>query len=320
MIAGQRRNPALVGTLSALVAVFCFSSNDVLIKFLSGDYALHQVVLIRSLVGTLFLMLVFVPLDGGLRALRTRRLPMHMLRGGMVVMANMTFFLGIATLPLAEGVAIFFISPLLITLFSVIFLKETVGLWRWMAILVGLGGVLVVLRPGTAAFQWAAILPLIAAFGYAGLHMLTRHARDTESTVAMAFYVQVVFLAVSAAMGLVFGGGLLADQSDPSLAFLFRAWVWPTPFDFMIMVVLGLTSVTGGYFISLAYRTSEAALVAPVEYVAMPLAVIWGLIVFGEFPDTLALAGIALILGSGLVMIWREAVKRPIATDTPTRR
>lgn len=320
MIPALRQNPALLGSLSALVAVFCFSTNDVLIKFLSGDYALHQVVLTRTLVGLLFLMAVFVPLDGGLGALRTRRLPMHILRGGMVVMANMTFFLGIATLPLAEGVAIFFISPLLITLFSVIFLKETVGLWRWMAILVGLAGVLVVLRPGTAAFQWAAILPLFAAFGYAGLHMLTRHARDTESTVAMAFYVQVVFLGVSAAMGLVFGGGLLADQSDPSLAFLFRAWVWPTAFDFMIMVVLGLTSVTGGYFISLAYRTSEAALVAPVEYVAMPLAVIWGLIVFGEFPDALALAGIALILASGLVMIWREAVKRPMATDTPTRR
>lgn len=320
MLTALRANPTLLGFCSALVAVLCFSTNDVLIKFLSGDYALHQVVMIRSLVGLVFLLAVFLPIDGGFAALKTKRLPLHILRGLMVVTANLTFFLGIATLPLAEGVAIFFVSPLLITLFSVIFLKETVGFWRWIAIFVGLIGVLVVLRPGTAAFQWAAILPLIAAVGYAGLHMLTRYARGTESTVAMAFYIQLVFLSVSAGMGTVFGGGVLADQSDPSLAFLFRAWVWPTSFDLIIMVVLGMTSVTGGYFISLAYRTSEAALVAPMEYLAMPLAVIWGLVVFGEFPDALALAGIALILASGLVMIWREAVKRPIASESPTRR
>ena len=320
MIQTLRSNPALLGSVSALFAVLCFSANDVLIKFLSGGYALHQIVLIRAVVGTLFLLAVFVPLEGGLASLKTRRLSMHVLRGFCVVVANMTFFLGLAALPLAEGVAIFFVSPLLITVFSVIFLKETVGPWRWMAVFVGLLGVLVVLRPGTAAFQWAAVLPLIAATGYAALHMLTRHIRGTESTVAMAFYIQIVFFAVSGGMGAVFGGGLLADQSDPSLAFLFRAWTWPAPFDLFIIAILGVTSVTGGYFISLAYRVSEAALVAPFEYIAMPLAVIWGILVFDEWPDGVAFAGIALILGSGLVMIWREALRRPVATDTPTRR
>ena len=307
MIRTLRSNPALLGSFSACVAVLCFSVNDVVIKFLSGDYALHQIVLLRALIGIPVLLVVFLPLAGGWEALRTRRLPWHIARGACVVLANMAFFLGLAALPLAEGVAIFFISPLLITLLSMVFLRETVGPWRWMAIGVGLVGVLIVLRPGTEAFQWAALLPLVAALGYASLHILTRHIGGTESTLAMAFYIQLVFVAVSSAMGLAFGTGRLAGQADPSLAFLFRAWTMPGAFDLLIIAILGLTSVTGGFFISLAYRTSEAALVAPFEYLAMPLAVIWGLTVFGEVPDAIALAGIALILASGLVMIWRES-------------
>jgi len=219
--------PALRGALSALIAVFCFSVNDMAIKFLSDGYALHQIVLIRSMIGIVFLLCVVVPLTGGLGALRTRRLGMHFLRGGCVVFANLTFFLGLASLPLAEGVAIFFVSPLIITVFSVIFLRETVGPWRWAAIAVGLVGVVVVLRPGTDAFRLAALLPMVAAVGYAALHMLTRYIGRTESAAAMSFYIQLTFIMVSAGFGLAFGDGKFAGSSDPSIAFMFRAWSWP---------------------------------------------------------------------------------------------
>jgi len=319
MMTAIRSNPALLGSLSALIAVGCFSVNDVVIKFLSDGYALHQVVLIRAVIGMAFLLLVFRPLSGGWVALRTRKLGWHIARGACVVMANMTFFLGLAAMPLAEGVAIFFISPLLITVFSVVFLRETVGPLRWSAILVGLLGVLIVLRPGTAAFQWAALLPMLAAVGYAALHILTRHIGKTESALALAFYIQIVFIAVALSMGLVFGRGQFGTQTDPSLAFLFRAWIWPDPRDLWIFVVIGATSVTGGYFISVAYRISEAALVAPFEYAAMPLAVIWGLVVFGEWPDGVAMGGICFILGSGLFMIWRETLRGRTSLETPKR-
>ncbi|MEC3860705.1 DMT family transporter [Mesobacterium sp. TK19101] len=320
MLTAIRSNPALLGSLSAVIAVVCFSVNDVVIKFLSGGYALHQVVLIRAIISLVFLLTVFRPLSGGWAALRTRKLGWHIARGACVVMANMTFFLGLAAMPLAEGVAIFFVSPLLITVFSVIFLREIVGPLRWSAIFVGLLGVLIVLRPGTAAFQWAALLPMLAAFGYAALHILTRHIGKTESALALAFYIQVVFIVVALAMGLMFGRGQFGNQSDPSLAFLFRAWVWPDPHDLWIFLVIGATSVTGGYFISVAYRISEAALVAPFEYAAMPLAVVWGLVVFGEWPDSVAMGGIALILGSGLFMIWRETLRGRTSLETPKRR
>lgn len=319
MIRSLPHNPALLGALSASVAVFCFSINDVAIKFLSGDYALHQVVLLRSLIGMAVLFGVLLPLSGGFAALRTRRLGLHLLRGCCVVFANMSFFLGLATLPLAEGVAIFFVSPMLIAVFSVIFLRERVGPRRWAAIAVGLAGVLVVLRPGTAVFQPASLFPLAAAFGYASLHMLTRYIGRTESTLAMSFYVQVTFILVSAGIGLLVGDGRYGGTGDASLDFLLRDWVMPDARDWVVIVAVGVASAFGGFFITQAYRVAEAAIVAPFEYLVILLAVFWGVVVFGEWPDPVAMLGIAMITGSGLFMIWREARARQVPAPAVPR-
>ncbi len=314
-------SPALIGSTSALIAVVCFSINDMAVKFLSDGYALHQVVLLRSVIGMAILLAVLMPLAGGAPALRTRRLGMHLLRAACVVFANMTFFLGLAALPLAEGVALFFVSPLVITVFSVIFLKERVGPRRWAAIAVGFLGVLVVLRPGTEVFQPAALLPIAAAVGYAALHMLTRYIGKTESALAMSFYIQLSFIVISAGLGLFMGDGRFSGTGDASLDFLFRAWTTPETSDWLVLLLVGAASSFGGFFISQAYRVAEAAVVAPFEYVAMPLAVLWGLLVFGEWPDAVAVAGIALILASGLYMIWREArVRHAEVPQTPRYR
>lgn len=321
MIRSLSDNPTLLGASSACLAVLFFSVNDMAIKFLSGDYALHQIALLRALIGVVVLLSVLLPLSGGFAALRTRRLPLHLARGCCVVFANMTFFLGLATLPLAEGVAIFFVAPLIISVFSVIFLGEHVGPRRWAAIVVGLIGVVVVLRPGTSVFQLAALCPIASAFGYASLHMLTRYIGRTESALALSFYIQVTFIMVSAAMGLVAGDGHLGGTGDASLDFLLRAWTMPHGFDWAILAGIGVASSFGGFFISLAYRSAAAAVVAPFEYVAIPLSVTWGVLVFGEWPDGIALLGIALIAGSGLFMVWREAVVRAAKVpDTPRYR
>ena len=302
----ERSTP--VGAFWALVAVLCFSTNDLLVKFLSGGYPLYQLIFFRTLFGMAFILTVLVPLTGSLGMLKTRRLGTHLMRGACVVFANFCFFLGLAAMPLAEAVAIFFISPMAISAFSIIFLKETVGPRRWAAIAMGLVGVLVVLRPGTEAFQGAALLPLVAAFGYAMLHILTRKIGDTENATAMALYIQVTFFVIAGTAGLFLGNGQFETFDHPSLEFLFRAWVWPTGYDLMLIVLLGITSSLGGFTISQAYRRSEAAFVAPFEYAAMPLAVFWGLVVFGDWPDLPAWLGIVLIMASGLVLIWREAV------------
>lgn len=311
----------LGGALCASAAVVCFSLNDVSIKFISGDYALHQIVLFRSVIGLGLLVGLLVPFSGGLPSLRTKRLGLHLVRGLCVVFANLCFFLGLASLQLAEGTAIFFISPLLITVFSVLLLKETVGPHRWAAIFVGLIGVVIMLRPGTSAFQLASLLPVAAAFGYACLHMLTRYIGKTESALTMSFYIQVTFLLVCCLFGLLTGGGQFAGHENASVEFLLRAWVTPDPADLLFFLLIGFASAFGGFFISQAYRNNEAGYIAPFEYIAMPLAVIWGYLVFQDWPDQLSFLGMGLIIWSGLYVIWREIrAKSATVPDTPRYR
>lgn len=301
---------ALTGILLAIGGSAMLSINDVAIKFLSGDYALHQVILIRAGVGMIFLLGLMHFSGTGFRQILTRRRRDHLIRVGFVMVSNVCYFLGLAALPLADAVAIAFISPLLVTLLSVVVLGEVVGPRRWAAVAVGMLGVVVMLRPGSGVIQPAAILVLISAFCYASSHMMTRRMKDTESAMTLSFYVQCGFIVVSSTMGLFVGDGHLAGSSDASLAFLFRTWVWPPVADWPWFLATGLSVAIGGLMVSQAYRTLEAALVAPFEYTAMPLAILWGVVVFGTWPDIWAALGIALICGAGLYTLWRETVRR----------
>ena len=297
----------LIGALCALGAAIAFSLNDVGIKFLSGDFPLHEVVFIRTLIGLGLFLVVLMPLNGGLSLMRTNRLGANLLRGLCAVTANLMFFLGLSAMPIADAVAIFFVSPLIITIFSVIFLGEYVGPRRWSAVVLGLIGVVIVIRPGTDAFQIASLLPLIAAVGYGFLHIITRQIRATESAATLTFYTLITFLSSSALIGLLLGHGRYDGYGHPALGFLFREWSMPATPDFPVFLLIGCASVAGGMLISEAYRKSDAAFVAPFEYISLPLAIFWGVTVFDEFPDLIAISGMVLILGSGLYMVWREA-------------
>ena len=124
---------AAFGISCALGATIFFSLNDLSIKFLSGDYPLHQIVFVRAAVALVITLAIIMPLDGGWAALKTRRPMIHVLRGVCVVVANSAFFAGIAAMPLADASAIFFVAPLFITGLSVVILGEVVGWRRWMA-------------------------------------------------------------------------------------------------------------------------------------------------------------------------------------------
>jgi drug/metabolite transporter (DMT)-like permease len=296
----------LFGAFAATGAMVFFSVTDVTIKFLSGDYPLHEIVLFRSFFGMLTIVIFFLPFVGGFSVFRTQRLGMHLFRGMCVVMANLFFFLGLAVLPLAEAVAIFFISPLLIAVLSIIFLGERVGPRRWIAIFAGLIGVTMIVRPGTESFQIASLLPILSAFCYAMLNILTRHIGGTESAVTMTLYIQITFVLVSSLMGLFLGGGQMDSDLHPSLSFLLREWHLPKAWEYWLFLAIGVSSAIAGFLISFAYRHGEATFVAPFEYVAMPISIFWGFMVFGETPDLTGFAGIALIMASGLFMVYRD--------------
>lgn len=300
----------LTGILLAITGTIIFSVNDVAIKFLSGGYALHQVILIRALIGMAFLMCFIAVTGQGLRSLRSRRPGAQLFRVAIVMVSNVAFFLGLAAMPIADASAVAYVSPLAITFLSVVILGESVGWRRWAAVVVGLVGVIIMLRPGTGVIQPAALLVLFSAILYAMGNLITRAIGGTESAVSLSFFVQCGFVVVSLGMGLWTGDGHLATD-DKLLGFLFRPWIWPPVADWPIFLATGLSVCIGGLMIAQAYRTCEAGLVAPFEYVGMPMAVLWGVAIFGTFPDATDWVGIALICGAGLYVIWREtALKR----------
>ncbi|MCI5096816.1 MAG: DMT family transporter [Rhodobacteraceae bacterium] len=308
----------LLGVLAAIGAGVAFSIIDTIFKLLSGSYPLYEVVLFRSIIALTVMLAVIVPLEGGYHVLRTHQPRLHLLRCCAVLFANLCFFTGLAVLPLAEAVAIAFSTPLIVTLLSVLFLKERVGPWRWGAVSIGFAGVLVIMRPGAETFQPAALLPLLGACGYATLHVLTRRAGKSERGAALAFYPMLGFLVISALVGITLGDGRFSDGSNAALDFIFRAWIWPEPQDLPVLIGVGLAGSVGGYLVSQAYRLCEAAVVAPFEYIAMPMAVIWGVMIFDELPDPQVWLGSSLIIGSGLLSVWRETRhNRPTSRPRP---
>jgi drug/metabolite transporter (DMT)-like permease len=303
------RNETLAGVLFAVGGTLIFSVNDMAIKFLSGGYALHQVILIRAVVAMCFILIVVHVSDRGWSQIATSRPGAHLARVAIVMVSNVTFFVGLAAMPLADAVAVAYVSPIVVTLLSIVFLGEKVGPRRWAAVIVGMLGVLVMLRPGAGVIQPAALLVLISAVLYASGNLLARHMGGTESAMTLSFYVQAGFIVVSVSMGLWVGDGHLATD-DKLWAFLFRPWIWPPLADIPYFIATGLAVGIGGLMVTQAYRTVEAGLVAPFEYVGMPMAIFWGLVIFGTFPDATGWVGIAMICGSGLYVIWRETVRK----------
>tara|TARA_B100001175_G_C19450032_1_gene610834 strand:+ start:392 stop:1360 length:969 start_codon:yes stop_codon:yes gene_type:complete len=299
-------NATKLSIICAISASACFSLSDVSIKFLSSDYSLYQIVFIRSLIGLFITIFIFVPFEGGFKALKTNRPFIHLARGFCLVLANMFFFAGIAILPIAECTAIFFVAPLLITFLSSVLLKEPVGIRRWSALLIGFIGVLIIVQPGQISFHWSTLLPLVAAICYAFLHTSTRYLGLSEKASTLTFYIQIAFLLVSSVMGLAFGDGDFSVYENASLEFLLRAWVVPNYNHISILLFLGVASSFGGYLISQAYRSSESGLVAPFEYTTLILAIIWGVTIWGEWPSLTSCFGILLILFSGIYVALRE--------------
>ncbi len=316
-------NPA-AGIGLVLLSIFAISINDAVIKALSGDYALHQMMFVRSAIG-LCVSLVLVQLEGGWRILATARPGLHVLRALLVVLSNLCFFAALAVLPLGEATALFFAAPLFITLLSIPVLGERVGPLRLGAVVVGFLGVLLMQRPWGLAevgvSRVVLLLPVLAAVTYALMQILTRKLGLTSKASALAVYNQGMFVLISSGFWLVAGDGrFAAGVENESLAFLLRGWTWPEAGHRGLFLLLGLNAGIIGYCLAAAYRIADAATVAPFEYVGLPLAVFWGWAVWGELPGAEVSAGIVLILGSGLFVFLRERQKKRVPPGRPGLR
>lgn len=299
------RRDSARGILFLVVGIAVFSLQDLILKWLAGDYPLHQAMVTRSLTA-LPLLLILARIDGGIGALFTANTRAMILRGLVMFLAYFAYYIALPALPLATTVALYFSAPLFITVLSVLILKEQVGPRRWVALALGFAGVVVMVRPGSTLFDWAALLPVVSGLCYALSMIGARRLGETESAPALAFWGNAVFLILALVLSAIFGSGAYDGASHPSLAFLTRGWVWPTGPDLLLMMATGVVAALGLTFLTQAYRIAEASVVTPFEYTAMIWGVLWGWLVWQDWPDATTWAGIATIIGAGLYILWRE--------------
>lgn len=290
------------GIAFVIVGVFVFSLQDVIIKAVSGRYPVHEIVFIRGLVAAPVLLMIAYH-EGGLASLRTRRMGLHLLRGAAFFAAYTCFYLGVAALPLAETVTLANSAPLFVTALSVPLLGERVGPRRWLAVCAGFAGVVVVMRPGASMMDPAAVLPVLAALLYAIGSIITRRLGKTDTGSTMALYTALFGLVAGATIGLTIGNGRFATGQHSSLQFLVRAWTFPDWSDLGLIALCGVIAAAGFYCLSQAYRVTRPAIVAPFEYVSVPLGILWGYLFWSEVPQAHMVMGIFLIVGSGIYVL-----------------
>jgi drug/metabolite transporter (DMT)-like permease len=296
------QNNTARGIAFLCLGVLVFSLQDAIIKQVSGAYPLTQVVFVRSLVGLpIFLMLVHR--EVGFRALFASQLGFLVLRALILFVSYTAYYMAFPALPLADAVALYFTVPLFITALAGPLLGERAG-WRvWLAVIVGFVGVMVMLQPGSALFEPAALLSLLSAAMYASSMLMARKLGHTQAASVMSFYQNGVFLVGALAVALVLHLLGIESAVHPSLSFLVRPWVWPSGFDSLLMLVCGLVAAVGIMFLTSAYRVAPASKVTPFEYTGMLWAPLWGFLFFSEVPRLNTLAGGAIVVLSGLVAL-----------------
>ncbi len=295
-----------------VLAAFVISIQNIVIKWIGGDYSALEIVTFRSFIALPFTLLFYR--CEGQRGLPTTKQPkLEYLRGLFLFLSYTTFMMGLAALPLADIEAIRYSGPLMITLLSVVMLSEKVGPRRWVALFIGFIGVLLIVRPGSTTFNLGAVFVLISVFFYALVAILTRKLQTSDSSATMAYYGSLVYLV--AALVLVPLPAIVGEvpNAHPSIAFLIRAWSVPTFLDGIIMAGLGLIWAAWMYLLSRAYSLAQASVAAPFEYVSLPINIMWGFLFWHEIPTWLTLVGAALTLGSGLYVLYRERRERPLA-------
>ncbi len=298
-------NTNILGVGSLVLAMLIFSLQDIAVKWLGGSYPILEIVIFRSLIA-IPITLLFFRIEGQ-RGLPTTKQPkLEYIRGLFLFLSYTTHFMGLAALPLAEIAAIKFSGPLMIAALSVLLLGEKVPANRWIALLIGFIGVLIIVRPGSGNFNIGSLFILLSTLFYALSVMSTRRLQTSDSSATMAYYSSLVYLLAAfilAPMAVAVGP---TPNAHPSIAFLFYPWSMPSLLDLMIMSGLGLVWAAGIYFMARAYSLALASVVAPFEYVTLPINTMWGVLLWQQFPTMATWVGAALTLLSGLYSLYQN--------------
>jgi drug/metabolite transporter (DMT)-like permease len=282
-------NPRLAILLMVLSTVM-FAVMWCFVKSLAATYPINEVTFFRSLFALIPASLMIATL-GGRRALKVHRFAGHVWRSVIGVAAMMVGFLSYHLMPLANAIAISFAAPLIVTALSVPFLGEKVGVYRWSAVVVGFGGVLIIVHPSGDMFTAGALAAFAAAFGSAVSIVTIRQLNRHDAPVTIVFYYTL----------------LCALLSGCTLPF---AWVTPTAKDWLMCLIMGLIGGVGQYFMTRAFALAPAALVSPFNYTGLLFATFFGWALWDELPAPHVFIGAAVVVASGLFILYRET-RRP---------
>lgn len=291
--------PAGIGFM--LAAVFLFSLNDTLGKWLAASYPAPQILLMRSIAP----MVVLVAILGwtGFRALFAMERPRVQLARALIsAVETGLFYLAVRYLPLADAMTFYLAGPIYVTLMAALFLGERVGWRRWSAVLVGFVGVVIALQPTASAFGWPVLVPLVGSVLYAIFLTVTRSLRGTADSV-MAFW--------QMGAALILGG-----ITTPFVWVPFANW-----YDAPLLGLLGIVALAGIVGVNRSLKLAPASVVVPYQYMLLVWAVLFGYLVFGDVPQWPTLLGAAIIIAAGLFIFFREQkLSLPVQPDLPPER
>ena len=275
----------LKGICLILVTLALFTSMDSVAKHLVQNYPPIQVIWARYLSQTVVSFILLSPVL--YRILRTKNFKLQILRSALLFTATVCFFTSLKTLKLADVNAIFQVSPIFVTILSVLVLKETVGHRRWLGVAFGLIGALLIIGPGTGVFSYAVILPIISALSYAAYVISTRYLSQDESPLTSFVY--------TALLGSIAASVLVVPS-----------WTPIESSDLFVFSVFGLLGATGHFLLIHAYRISEASFLAPFNYIGILYGSLWGFHFFNEVPSLITILGGLIIVSSGIYIWLRE--------------
>lgn len=279
---------AVRGIVLLLVAEMLFATMDTIAKHLGQEIPVPMVAWGRYAFHLGFMLMLF-PGRRLLPLLRVRQVKLTLLRGVLLLTATLSFFTAIRYIPLADAVAIGFVAPLFVVALSIPILGERVGPRRWAAVLIGLVGVMIIVRPGLADVHWAYGLMIFMAFIFAAFVIVTRMLTRTEETMSILFY--------AALMGTV-GTTLM-------LPFF---WQTPTWEQVGWMAAMGAIGGVSQLLMINAYKVATASALAPFQYLQIIFAAFWGYVIFSDFPDMWVVVGGGIVVASGLYVIHRETM------------
>lgn len=279
-------NARLAGVALQLCALATFVTMDTIIKLMTADFPVVQVMWARFVFGLLTVTLALRVITGQ-TPWRSKAPGLQTLRSLMLTACNLCFTIALVHIPLADATAVGFASPLFTVALAAVWLKEGVGWRRWAGVAIGLAGVVVVLRPpflfGGQPVHWAMLLPLGTAALFAVYQILTRKLAAVDDP-------RTTILHTSLAAAFITSAALPFD------------WVWPSAGGWAALALLGVLGGAGHGLLVLAFARAPASLLAPMSYTQMIWAVLAGMLVFADVPDALTLVGMAVIAAGGVLV------------------